>query len=45
MSSRYEFLGNMVVAQFIPTESWFHKRDPRARLLSFIAIFFSVVFA
>jgi len=45
MSSRYEFLGNTVIAQFIPTESWFHKRDPRARLLSFIAIFFSVVFA
>ncbi|MEA3328005.1 MAG: energy-coupling factor transporter transmembrane component T [Chloroflexota bacterium] len=45
MSSRFEFLGNTDIAQYIPRASWFHHRDPRARLLSFTAIFFSVVFA
>jgi len=44
MSSRYEFLGNTAIAQYIPKSSWFHQRDPRARLLSFIVIFFAVVF-
>lgn len=44
MSSRFEFLGNTVIGQYIPRQSWFHQRDPRARLLTFIALFTSVTF-
>jgi len=44
MSSRFEFLGNTVIGQYIPRQSWFHQRDPRARLLTFILLFTSVTF-
>lgn len=45
MSSRFEFLGNTSLGQYIPRESWFHRRDPRARLLSIILIFTAIVFS
>ena len=45
MSSRFEFLGNATLGQYIPRESWFHKRDPRARLISFLLIFISIIFS
>jgi energy-coupling factor transport system permease protein len=44
MSSRFEFLGNTSLGQFIPRDSWFHKRDPRARLLGFIILFTGIIF-
>jgi len=44
MSSRFEFLGNTSLGQYIPRDSWFHTRDPRARLISFVIIFAAVIF-
>ena len=44
MSSRFEFLGNTIIGQYIPRHSWFHQRDPRARLMTFILLFTSVTF-
>lgn len=44
MSSRFEFLGNATLGQYIPKESWFHNRDPRSRLISIFFIFASVIF-
>lgn len=44
MSSRFEFLGNTTLGQYIPRKSWFHKRDPRARLVSIFLIFTAIVF-
>jgi energy-coupling factor transport system permease protein len=44
MSSRFEFLGSTAFGQYIPRDSYFHRRDPRARLLIYIALFFGVVF-
>lgn len=44
MSSQFEFLGNTSIGQYIPRESFFHRRDPRARLLAYAAIFIGVVF-
>lgn len=45
MSSRFEFLGSTAIGQYIPRESWFHQRDPRARLLTLIALFIGITFA
>ena len=45
MSSRFEFLGSTTIGQYVPRESFFHARDPRARLLIFLAVFMSVVFS
>lgn len=45
MSSRFEFLGKTSMGQYIPRHSWFHQRDPRARLLSFITLFIGVTMA
>lgn len=44
MSSRFEFLGNATLGQYIPRDSWFHKRDPRARLIGFFVFFASTIF-
>lgn len=45
MSSRFEFLGSTAIGQYIPRESFFHARDPRARLLVYLALFIGVVFS
>ncbi len=45
MSSRFEFLGSTAIGQYIPRKSWFHQRDPRARLLGFLFLFTGVIFA
>jgi energy-coupling factor transport system permease protein len=45
MSSRFEFLGDTAIGQYIPSNSWFHRRDPRARLLAFIIVFMGVTFS
>jgi len=45
MSSRFEFLGDTAIGQYIPSNSWFHRRDPRARLLAFIIMFMGVTFS
>jgi len=44
VSSRYEFLGKTTLGQFIPRDSWFHARDPRARLIAFLLIFAAIIF-
>lgn len=44
MSSRFEFLGNTTIGQYIPRTSWFHARDPRAKLLSFMLLLAAVIF-
>lgn len=44
MSSRFEFLGSTTIGQYIPRQSWIHRRDPRARLLAYLVLFISVVF-
>jgi len=44
MSSRFEFLGSAALGQYIPRESVIHQRDPRVRLLMFLALFIGVVF-
>ena len=44
MSSRFEFLGSTAIGQYIPRDSVFHRRDPRARLLVFFALFTGMVF-
>ena len=44
MSSRFEFLGSTAIGQYIPRESFIHHRDPRARLLIYLALFIAVIF-
>ena len=44
MSSRFEFLGNISLGQYLPRASWFHQRDPRARLLSLGFLFLGLIF-
>jgi energy-coupling factor transport system permease protein len=44
MSSKFEFLGNTLLGQYIPRESWLHQRDPRSKLMALLLIFFSLVF-
>jgi len=44
MSSRFEFLGSITLGQYIPRASWFHQRDPRARLLTFFVLLIGVLF-
>ena len=45
MRSQFEFLGNTLIGQYIPRHSWFHVRDPRARLLAFFCVMVGVVFS
>lgn len=45
MSSSFEFLGSLSFGQYIPRASWFHKRDPRARLLALISLFIGLIFS
>jgi len=45
MSGRFEFLGSTAIGQYIPRESFIHARDPRARLLAYMALFIGVVFS
>ena len=44
MNSRFEFLGNTAIGQYIPRDSLIHCLDPRARLLIYLALFTGVVF-
>lgn len=44
MSSKYEFLGSTAIGQYIPRDSFFHRLDPRARLLAYVALFMGIVF-
>lgn len=44
MSSRFEFLGSTAIGQYIPGDSFFHRRDPRARLIIFVVLFIGLVF-
>ena len=45
MSSRFEFLGDTILGQYLPLATWFHHRDPRARLLCFVFLFIGLIFA
>lgn len=44
MSSKFEFLGSTAIGQYIPANSFFHRLDPRARLLAYVALFVGIVF-
>ncbi len=44
MSNRFEFLGSLSFGQYISRPSWFHRRDPRARLIVFISLLMGVIF-
>jgi len=44
MNSRFEFLGNTTIGQYIPRDSLIHRLDPRARLLIYLALFTGIVF-
>jgi energy-coupling factor transport system permease protein len=44
MSSRFEFLGSTAIGQYIPRQSWFHQRDPRARLIGYLFLFTAILF-
>ena len=44
MNSRFEFLGNTAIGQYIPRDSLIHCLDPRARMLIYLALFTGVVF-
>lgn len=45
MRNQFEFLGNTSLGQYIPGRSWFQRRDPRAKLLVFLSLFFGIVFS
>lgn len=45
MNTRFEFSVNATFGQYLPQESWLHKRDPRARLISLTLIFAGILFA
>lgn len=45
MSSRFEFVGRTAVGQYYPIKSWFHLRDPRARLISIVMLFIGTLFS
>jgi energy-coupling factor transport system permease protein len=38
-------MGKTSIGQYIPGQTWFHSRDPRARLIVFILLFIGVLFA
>jgi energy-coupling factor transport system permease protein len=40
--SEFEFLRNITIGQFLPIDSWLHRRDPRARIVAFSAIILGV---
>jgi energy-coupling factor transport system permease protein len=44
VSSKFEFLENTLIGQYIPRETWLHQRDPRAKLIAFLLVFFSLIF-
>lgn len=44
MSSKFEFLGNTTLTQYLPRQSFIHSRDPRARLLAYLSIIIAVIF-
>lgn len=44
MSSRFEFLGSTAFGQYLPRHSWFHRRDPRSRLLCFVFLLGAMIF-
>ena len=44
MSSQFEFMGSTAIGQYLPRKSWFHQRDPRARLLVFLFVFAALIF-
>jgi len=45
MKNRFEFLGSTGLGQYIPRQSWLHRRDPRAKLVAFLMLFIGMVFS
>ena len=41
----FEFTQNLSFGQYLPTNSWFHKRDPRAKILLVIFLMIAMTFA
>lgn len=45
MSENFELLRNVTIGQYIPTGSFIHQRDPRAKLLAGVAIILGISFS
>jgi len=43
--SEFEFTQNLSFGQYLPTNSWFHQRDPRAKILLFFFLMMAITFA
>ncbi|HZU87073.1 MAG TPA: energy-coupling factor transporter transmembrane component T [Anaerolineaceae bacterium] len=43
--SEFEFLRNVTIGQYLPTGSWLHRRDPRARILAIVVLVTVVTFS
>lgn len=43
--SEFEFLRNITIGQYLPIDSWLHRRDPRARIIAFTAILVAITFS
>jgi energy-coupling factor transport system permease protein len=41
----FEFTQNLSFGQYLPTNSWFHQRDPRAKLLTIFFLMIAITFA
>ncbi len=44
MTKQFEFMGDASLGQYIPRDSWFHARDPRARLITYGVLLFAATF-
>lgn len=43
--ANFEFTQNLSFGQYLPTNSWFHQRDPRAKILLVIFLMLAITFA
>lgn len=43
--SEFEFLRNITIGQYLPTGSWLHQRDPRARIIGLTLLVLAVTFS
>ena len=43
--SNFEFTQNLSFGQYLPTNSWFHQRDPRAKILLFFFLMMAITLA
>ncbi len=43
--ANFEFTQNLSFGQYLPTNSWFHQRDPRAKILTIFFLMIAITFA